>query len=235
MPRLPAVLTALVTAAFVLSPAVFGQFGGYEPSQFPIPQDSPKAQPAGYAFAIWGLIYAWLAVSAGVGLWRHGADGGWTRTRRALIASLGPGALWIGIAMGDPVWATVLIFWMLATAIAALFATPLRDRWVLQVPVALYAGWLTAASFVSLALIGAGYGVLTGETGWAIITLIGVLAVGITVQTRLRRAPAYGIAIVWALIGVAVNNITAAPTLGLLALIGAAIMGVTAWRCRETV
>ena len=137
MPRLPAILTALVTSAFVLSPAVFGQFGGYEPSQFPIPQDSPKAQPAGYAFAIWGLIYAWLAVSAGVGLWRHGADGGWTRTRWALIASLGPGALWIGIAMGDPVWATVLIFWMLATAIAALFATPLRDRWVLQVPVGL--------------------------------------------------------------------------------------------------
>jgi hypothetical protein len=137
--------------------------------------------------------------------------------------------------MGDPVWATVLIFWMLATAIAALFATPLRDRWVLQVPVALYAGWLTAASFVSLALIGAGWGVLTGETGWAILTLIGVLAVGITVQTRLRRAPAYGVAIVWALIGVAANNITAAPVLGALALIGAVIMGVTAWRCRETI
>ena len=44
-----------------------------------------------------------------------------------------------------------------------------------------------------------------------------------------------GIAIVWALIGVAVNNITRAPVLGALALIGAVTMGVTAWRCRETI
>ena len=40
---------------------------GYDPGQFPVVIARPSIQPAGYAFAIWGLIYAWLMAHAGFG------------------------------------------------------------------------------------------------------------------------------------------------------------------------
>ncbi|MGB8621815.1 MAG: hypothetical protein WCD16_03255, partial [Paracoccaceae bacterium] len=158
MDPVKAVLVFCATLFFVLSPLLSGGFGGFDPTQFPVPQDHPPVQPAGYAFAIWGLIYLWLLVSAGAGLFLRAKDTGWERARLPLILSLGPGAAWIGVAHLSPVWATALILWMLATALIALFLTPQRDRWLLEVPVALYAGWLTAAGWVSVGLVGAGYG-----------------------------------------------------------------------------
>ena len=40
---------------FAVSPLFTQGFNGFEPDQFPVPQDDPPVQPAGYAFSIWGL------------------------------------------------------------------------------------------------------------------------------------------------------------------------------------
>lgn len=226
------VFTFCATLFFVLSPVLTGGFGGYDPALFPVPQVNPPAQPAGYAFSIWGVIYIWLLASAGFGLAKRGQDEAWERTRLPLILCLGPGTVWIGVATKQPVIATVLIFWMLGTAIWALLRCPRKDRWLLQFPVALLAGWLTAAAFVSLALIGAGYGVAFGETGWALAALAGALVTGGLVQ-RLSRAPEYGAAIVWALVAIAAANISGNKLVALVALVGAVPMTVLALRNRR--
>ncbi len=234
MDPIKAVLVFLATLFFVMAPLLSGGFGGFTPAQFPIPQDHPPVQPAGYAFAIWGPIYLGLIVSAGYGLFACARDGAWEATRLPLILSLGPGAAWIGVAQLSPIWATVLIWWMLACALVALARCPHRDRWLLQAPLAVYAGWLTAAAWVSVGLIGAGYGLGLDETGWAILSLAGALGTGSAMQRRLRRAPEYGAAITWALIGVVVANLGANLPVAALAAVGALLIGSLALRFIQT-
>ena len=111
--RLRAVLVLLATLAFGISPLLVPDFGGYDPSQFPIPIEEPPVQPAGYAFSIWGLIYLWLIGMALYGLVRRGEDPRWDAARPPLIASLAVGAVWLPVALASPIWATILIWAML--------------------------------------------------------------------------------------------------------------------------
>jgi len=225
------ILVFVATLFFVLSPLVSGGFSGFDPSQFPVPQNDPPVQPAGYAFSIWGLIYLWLLISAGFGLLKRGTDAAWEPARLPLFLSVAPGAAWIGVAHLSPIWATIVLFWMLAMALWALALTPRVDRWLFQAPVAIYAGWLTAASWVSVGLLGAGYGIAFGEVVWALIAMAGALATGVLVLTTLDRAPEYGGALIWALVGLVVANIAGgAPIVAFAAIGGAVVIGIAALR-----
>lgn len=226
MDPIKAVLVAVATLFFVISPFLTGGFGGFEPGQFPVPQADPPVQPAGYAFSIWGVIYVWLLVSAGVGLFRRARDLTWEAARLPLILSLAPGAAWIGVAKISPLWASILLWWMCGTAIWALVRTPFVDRWTFQAPVAVYAGWLTAASWVSVGLLGAGYGLVFGEVVWALIALVGATLTGGAVLAITDRAPEYGVALIWALIGVIVANALAAPIVAFAAIGGAVVIAL---------
>ncbi len=202
-----AILTLVAALAFAASPFVVPGFSGFDPNLYPIPQVDPPVQPAGYAFAIWGLIYVWLIVHAGFGLLQRDVDPAWDAPRWPLFVSLAIGASWLAVAQQSPVLATILIWVMLASALAALFLTPARpDRWLLQAPIAIYAGWLTAASCAALGLLGAGYGLITDETGWAYISLGIALALGVPVQVMRPHAPEYGVTVAWALLAIAAAN-----------------------------
>lgn len=199
-----AILTVLFTASFVISPA-FTTFTGFESNQLPIPQIDPPIQPAGYAFSIWGLIYAWLVVSAVFGVWKRSDDPAWDKARPYLIASLVIGTPWLFVATQSAILATVMIIAMAVTAIMALLRAPAFDQWWFRVPVGIYAGWLTAASFVSIGSTMAGYGIVLDSLGWAYIGIIGALVVGLTVYSQ-RHALEYLLTIVWALVGIIVAN-----------------------------
>lgn len=220
MQTLRAVLTAIATATFVASPVFTAPFSGFRADQLPVPQIDPPVQPAGWAFSIWGLIYGWLVVSAVFGLWKRAGDGDWNRARGPLILCLGAGTFWLALANASAIGATVLIFAMAALAIAAAIFAPARDRWLFQAPVAILAGWLTAASFVSLGSTAAGYGLLTGSLGWAVAGILGALALGLAVQRRLPRAPEYGLTLVWALSGIIAANLGRNPAVAGLAGLG---------------
>ncbi len=199
------ILTLIATLAFVTSPLVTDPFSGFAPDRFPVPQIDPPVQPAGYAFSIWGVIYIWLTVMAvvGVTLRRHAPQ--WQGVHLPLILSLGPGAAWLWVAGFAPRAATVLIFWMMATAIWALLRSPSEDRFLLRLPVALYAGWLTAAAHVSLGINLGGFGIAPADIA-AVIAL--ALASGVMLLTLYLRPdlPEYGLAFVWALVAVIVAN-----------------------------
>ncbi|MGR3502895.1 hypothetical protein [Pseudaestuariivita sp.] len=223
MPRLWSILVLLATAAFVAGPFLTPGFGGFEPGQFPVPQEDPPVQPAGYAFAIWGLIYTWLAISAVFGVFSRGTDVDWQDFRPALFVSLVAGAAWLWVATLSVIAATLLIWIMLVSALEALFKTGATDRWLQQAPVAIYAGWLTAASCVSVGLVLAGYG-FTNQINAAIIALVLALVISCIVQYALHRAPEYGYAVIWALVAVIVQNV--APFN--IVLIGLSVLGILA-------
>ena len=221
-------LTLGATAAFLISPAVTVPFRGYTPDLFPVAQVDPSIQPAGYAFAIWGVIYLWLAASALFGLVKRGNDPDWDYARLPLILSLGPGALWLWVAGFAPVTATVLILCMMGCAIWALLRAPARDFWLFAVPVGLYAGWLTAAAHVSLGVVIAGYGLLP-ETTAALVCVASALLLALWVLSQVPRALAYAIAVVWALIGIVVENGAGHPVT-VAAALGAAVLALVAFR-----
>ena len=223
MTRFLSFATLIVTATFVVSPLLTEPFSGFRVDQLPIPQVQPPVQPAGYAFAIWGLIYGWLVVSAVYGVLRRAQDADWDNARLPLIISLGVGTPWLAIANNSAIWATVTIFIMALTAIIALIRAPRSDKWYFRVPVGIYAGWLTAASFVSLGSTAAGFGVLTDQVGWAYLGILGALAVATPVLMR-TGAPSYGLTVVWALVGIVLANQTVFFGVSLLASAGIVIV-----------
>ena len=227
MQRLKAIFTLLAAAAFLLSPWFSSGFNGFSAGQFPIPQVNPPVQPAGYAFSIWGLIYLALVAGAVYGLFKRPDDPGWDAARWPLIASLVVGAAWIPVANRSVVGATILIWIMLITAVLALRAAGTTDRLWLRSPIALYAGWLTAASSVALGLMLAGYGWLGGTTA-ALLCIALALALAITVQLARTDTPEYSLAVIWALVGVIVSNTDPVNVLvlGLSALSIAVLGGV---------
>ncbi|MFQ6755801.1 hypothetical protein V6Z72_15765 [Cereibacter sphaeroides] len=222
MTRLLPLLTLLAALAFAASPLTTQGFNGFTADQFPIPQVDPPVQPAGYAFAIWGVIYLWLILGAGFGLWKRARDPDWQRMRPPLLASLAIGAAWIPVANAAPVAATAMIWAMLAGAVAALVRSGPHDPWWQRAPVALYAGWLTAAASVALGLVAAGHGLLSAEAA-ALAALALALACALAVILRGPRAPAYGTAVAWALGGVIVSNL-APLNLPVLTLAGAGLL-----------
>lgn len=220
--NIKALLVLVAALAFAASPLLVPGFGGYDPSKFPVPIEDPPVLPAAYAFSLWGVIYLWLIVMAGFGLWQRADDPVWETTRLPMIVSLAIGTIWLPVALVSPIWATLLIWAMLGAALVAVLRTPGRDFWFLRAPVGLYAGWLTAASCVSLGTLLTGYGIAPlGPDGWAIAVFC--LALAITVaMLRARPSLTYGAAVVWALVAVFVRD--GAGLVGLFALGAAAFV-----------
>jgi hypothetical protein len=227
-------LVLILSVLFVTSPFWSGQFDGFEAAQLPIPQEDPPIQPPGVFFSVWTLIYLGLLASAAFGVWKRADDPDWDRARAPLAVSLAVGVPWLWVAQRSAEAATLMIVLMAMTAIWALRAAPGRDRWWLEAPVGLYAGWLTAAAWVSIAAVGAGYGVLTGSLGWAFLGVLGALLVAVPVLLA-RASFGYAFTASWALLGIAVKN--AGPYPGLAALAAAGIVTLLAiwWARRDRV
>ncbi|WP_425092807.1 hypothetical protein [Tropicimonas sp. S265A] len=215
--------TLLLTAAFFIAPLVADPFTGFREDQLPFPQDKPPLQPAGYAFSIWGVIYVWLLASAVFGAMRRADDPDWDDVRLPLCLSLAAGVPWLAVATQSAVAAMALIWVMAVPAMIATLRTPLTDRWWLAAPVALYAGWLTAASLVATATVLAGYGIGPGPVGLAWLGLGAALIIALNVQSRNAPFP-YAVAVAWALVGVVVSALGDRPLLAAGAAAGAAIV-----------
>ncbi|QYX56407.1 hypothetical protein K1T73_15325 [Roseovarius sp. SCSIO 43702] len=222
MPYLVLIAALLFAAAPLFSPG----FGGYTPDQYPIPQVSPPALPATYAFSIWGLIYLWLVISAGFGAFKRRDAADWAPMRPPLLLSLAVGVPWLTVATMSPVWATVMIWIMWAGAALALWQAPARDMWLASFPTGLYAGWLTAASSVSTALLLGGYGLLSPANA-ALAGLALALVLSLAIMGTRARPYGFAVAVVWALIALMIGNWSDGSTLVAWASAGGAVIVAT--------
>lgn len=198
-------LTLLFAILFALSPLASDGFNGFTPDQFPVVQDRWPVQPAGWAFSIWGVIYLWLIAASGWGLWHARSDPDWQAMRAPLLISLIVGTFWIAAANVAPILATLMIVVMAVAAIIALLRAGQGDPIWQAGPVGLYAGWLTAATGVAIAVLLSGYGVLSANRA-ALLLIAMVLAVALWVAAQRPGSLSYPLAVVWALIGVVAAN-----------------------------
>ena len=227
MRNMLSILVLLAALAFAVSPMISNGFGGYRPDQFPIPQADPPIQPAGWAFSIWGLIFAWLVAGSAFGAWKRAGDPDWQPMRPALLVSLALGIFWIETAHNTPIGATALIVAMLVPALLAFLRAGRRDAvWQVR-PVALYAGWLTAATGASFGMVLGGWGILSQQAA-AVLCLLAVTGAALAVQAARPGEWAYPAGVIWALTGIFVTNLSPANPAVLVLAAGAA--GLLAWR-----
>ena len=218
-----AVLVLIIALTFAIAPFLSPDFGGVDPDRYPIPQLNPPVQPVGWAFSIWGPIYLWLVAHAAIGAYKFRQDTEWDNGRIALALSLAVGTIWLPVALLSPIWATILIWIMLIAALIALYQIEdAAPAWIAKWPVALYSGWLSAASFVSIGLLLAGYG-FVGEFAAAIIALALATAFAGYNAGRLKSWP-YAIAVSWGFVGIAVANMGSAMLLTVAAISAAVIV-----------
>jgi len=173
--------------------------------------------PAGYVFAIWGLIY--LALAAYTIYQALPAQRANPRLREIgwlYVFSCAANIVWLFlwhyeffvgtlIAMGLLLVLLILIYLFLGTGRTA--ASP-AETWLVRVPFSIYLGWITVATVANatdlLDYLGWGGWGITPEW-WAVIML--VVATLITTLMSLTRADwAYALVIVWAFIGIAVKQ-----------------------------
>ncbi|KAA1373660.1 hypothetical protein [Aeromicrobium fastidiosum] len=172
--------------------------------------------PVGWAFSIWGVIYA-LAIAQAIAVLVVGRDGGPTVSRRLqvdlVVLYLG-GALWIVLAGFDSSAATAAALLLMLVAGVDAVLTVSREhaapRWLARLTrasVGLYAGWVTAAFFlnVSTALVDAG-AVEADDLGWQLVALVIAAATLVLLTVMTRGVVTYAVAGTWALFGIAVTG-----------------------------
>lgn len=173
--------------------------------------------PAGYVFSIWGVIYILLGMfvvfqalpSQKEKDYQEGI--GWLFVFSSLL-NIAWLFLWQFEYLGLSV---VLMFLLLATLIAIYLrlkigksTVPLREKLAVHVPFSVYLGWITIASIanVTVTLVSVGWdGFGISQETWAFsIVIIALLITLLVVATR--KDLAYGLVVVWALLGIAVKQ-----------------------------
>ena len=191
--------------------------------------------PAGYAFSIWGPIFAgalaWAVYQTLPGQRDRGVH---RRTGWPLAAAFAGNAVWelVFPLVGDrvPVLPAVLLFAIVAaaaTAWARLQAIPLTGlpRLLPAAVTGLLLGWVTLASAVQVATAGVALGAPARGAAaqvWAVIALAAVAALGTALVgvARVAAGP-FALAVVWGLVAIAVDGGPGAVT---VAAVGAAVV-----------
>jgi hypothetical protein len=173
--------------------------------------------PAGYVFSIWGVIYMLLLVFAVFQALPSQREKPFLQKINVLFILSGVfNVLWLFLWHYDQIVLSVaLMFALLATLIAVYLrlgigknSVTLKEKAFVHLPFSVYLGWITVASIanVSAALVSiqwSGFG-LANDT-WAVLVIAVALLITLAVIAT-RKDIAYSLVLVWALIGIAVNQ-----------------------------
>jgi benzodiazapine receptor len=173
--------------------------------------------PAGYVFSIWGIIYVLLGVFVIFQALPSQKEKEYTKKIGWLfILSSVLNIVWLLLWQFEILSVSVVLMFLLLASLIAIYlrlnigksAVSLREKLAVQLPFSVYLGWITIASIanVSVFLVSEnwdGFGI-SAET-WATLIIIVALVITLLVLAT-RRDIAYGLVIVWALLGIAVNQ-----------------------------
>lgn len=194
--------------------------------------------PAGYVFAIWGLIYLGLiafAVFQALPAQRENP-----RLRAIfpwfVLASLA-NITWLFLWHYEQFVLTLIAMLTLLLSLIAIYlrlgvgrtAVSAAERWLAHAPFSLYLGWISVATIANvtdvLYYLGWNGGALAPAV-WAVI-LLGITVVLAALMAWLRRDVIYLLVLVWALAGIAVKQ-SATPLVAGTAAVAAGAVGVLA-------
>jgi hypothetical protein len=177
--------------------------------------------PAGFTFAIWGVIYLLLAVFVFVAL------AGAFRGREATLGAIGRIGFWFALSCAANMgWIlawhhlriglSLLIMLVLLTSLLAIYRrlgigrspVPLRERLAIHLPFSVYLGWISVATIAnaSAVLVDAGWDRFgLPETVWVTIAISMALVLSAVMLHR-RTDFAYVAVVLWAFYGIAMKN-----------------------------
>jgi benzodiazapine receptor len=174
--------------------------------------------PAGFTFSIWGVIYALLAAFIVFQLLpKHRQDRFNAQVSYFFILSCLFNITWLFLWQYEYIVASVPLISALLVALIIPYVrldigrsrAPLWERVLVHLPISVYLGWITIASIadVSSALVSVGWnGIGIAPSSWAQIVVI--VALGITLLVLgTRRDLAYGLVVLWALVGITANQL----------------------------
>ncbi len=190
--------------------------------------------PAGYVFAIWGIIYlGWVAFSLFQLQPAQRENPRLQRLGYLFALSNLANAAWLFAWHYNLFGLSVLI---MLTLLGLLIASYLRlgvnqvpasrsERWSVDVPFGIYLGWITVATVANISdwlylVQWNGFGI--GAQSWAVIMIAVASLLGIA-MARMRRDVAYLLVLVWSFIGIAVKQ-TIAPDVVTTAWVSAGLM-----------
>ncbi len=207
--------------------------------------------PAGYAFAIWGLIYVGALVLAGYqalpsqrGREVHRRTGWW------LVAAFTASTSWVPIFVSGAIWVSQVVILALVACLAVAArrfaaigpAKTTAERLALRLPVTIYLGWATLASAAGFGTTFRSLG-MPERAGWVtVLSLLLVLlatAVSIVAIGRLVAVAGFAFTAGWALVAVAVatdaGTVRVAAVLALLLILTVLVLRAARSRHPRTV
>lgn len=241
------------TVAGAIFQVAAGALGGPEVARI-ANENASTILPAGYAFAIWTPIFILAAIYA---VWQAlPANRARPVLRRVgwLIAAgyIGNG-LWELLFPAERFLSSQIVITAILAVLAIAYVRTSRaatehaltraERWLVAMPLGIFFGWITAATFVGLGLTLRVNGIAdagSAAVGTGVALLLAGGALAITMIWVGRSGPregwlAYAAAVIWALAGVAVNQLSPSPITGGLAVtIAAGVLGMVVWRVAAT-
>lgn len=230
--------------AFVLTVIVNGVAGGTDliggKNTAAISDANPTLiTPAGYVFAIWGVIYlllgAFVVYQALPGQRSRPFQGrvGWL-----FVASSAFNILWLFAWQYELLTTSVaLMFLLLASLIFIYLRLDIGrakagkgERLAVHLPFSVYLGWITIATIadVSATLVSLGWdGFGLDPEAWALLIIL-IATVIASLVAIMRRDIAYELVIVWAFVGIAMNQGAHSTVVALLYVCAAIVLIVLA-------
>jgi len=173
--------------------------------------------PAGYVFSIWGIIYVLLGIFVVYQALRSQAEKdfheriGWLFVLSSLL-----NIVWLFLWQYEYLSLSVVVMFMLLATLIAIYLrlgigkskVALGEKLAVHVPFSVYLGWITIATIadVSVTLVSVnwdGFGI--SQETWATLVIVVALLIALLVVAT-RKDVAYGLVIIWALLGIAVKQ-----------------------------
>ncbi|MDT7512895.1 TspO/MBR family protein [Bifidobacterium sp. H1HS10N] len=190
--------------------------------------------PAGYVFAIWGVIYIALAIwlfrfcLAGPSRKRLGFLP-FTLSGLLFVATCCLNIAWLALwHMERNFWALVIILiltvlaWMLYALVrrdATKAGTPTTAKALDWIPLSIYASWLSVATLVNAGyMVVAGHKVGNAVQGFATIIVVGALLAVAYLMNRHGKDWVFGLVVIWACLGIGIRIFSFAAAMGVLVI-----------------
>ena len=190
--------------------------------------------PAGYVFAIWGVIYIALAIwlfrfcLAGPSRKRLGFLP-FTLSGLLFVATCCLNIAWLALwHMERNFWALVIILiltvlaWMLYALVrrdATEAGTPTAAKALDWIPLSIYASWLSVATLVNAGyMVVAGHRVGNAVQGFATIFVVGALLTVAYLMNRHGKDWVFGLVVIWACLGIGIRIFSFAAAMGVLVI-----------------
>jgi len=173
--------------------------------------------PAGYAFAIWGVIYILLGVFVVYQALPHVRDRPFQKNIGWLfMLSSASNILWLFAWQYEYLVVSVVIMFVLLAVLITIYVRlnvgraklGWGERLMVHLPFSVYLGWITVAAIVNVAatLVSIGWDGFGIEPElWAVLMILVATTIAILVAVT-RRDVAYELVIIWALVGIGVNQ-----------------------------